>query len=77
MQILYCKFREVGYYTQWNFLNDLAIVSFDSMERLPSDIAELDTETMIKKDTTGDLYCAVFLRRGIREQVRSKTRRLC
>ncbi|PWG81163.1 aldolase catalytic domain-containing protein [Pararcticibacter amylolyticus] len=74
MQILDCTFRDGGYYTQWDFPDDLAKPYFETMERLPVDIVELGYRSRPQKGYYGQyFYSPVLLLRKVRELAPTKT----
>jgi len=55
MEILDCTFRDGGYYTDWNFSQDLTEVYLKTVSKLPITIVELGYLSN-KKDLNGPFY---------------------
>lgn len=68
MQILDCTFRDGGYYTDWDFNEDIVRTYLTGMNNLPIDYIELGYRNNPEKDYLGKFgYTPVYLLKQIRE----------
>jgi len=55
-KILDCTLRDGGYYTNWDFDNELVELYFSAMESLPVDYVEIGYRNLHQKDYFGEFY---------------------
>ena len=68
MQILDCTFRDGGYYTDWDFNEEIVRAYLLGMNNLPIDYIELGYRNNPEKEYLGKFgYCPVYLLKQIRE----------
>lgn len=68
MQILDCTLRDGGYYTDWDFNENIVRSYLDGMNKLPIDYLELGYRNNPEKEYLGKFgYCPVYLLKQIRE----------
>lgn len=68
MNILDCTFRDGGYYTAWDFNEEIVRTYINGMNSLPIDYIELGYRSNPDKEYLGKFgYCPVYLLKQIRE----------
>lgn len=73
MKILDCTLRDGGYYTNWDFDNDLVNIYCRSMESLPIDYVEIGYRSIPLDGYLGQyFYCPDFVMKELKERMPSK-----
>jgi len=73
MKILDCTLRDGGYYTNWDFDQDLVIEYAKSMEELPIDYVEVGYRSIPLNGYLGKyFYCPIFVLKELKELMPSK-----
>lgn len=68
MNILDCTFRDGGYYTDWDFSEEIVHTYINGMNSLPIDYLEIGYRNNPEKEYLGKFgYCPVYLLKQIRE----------
>jgi len=68
VMILDCTFRDGGYYTDWDFNENIVRTYLNGMNKLPIDYLELGYRNNSEKEYLGKFgYCPVYLLKQIRE----------
>lgn len=73
MKILDCTLRDGGYYTNWDFDQELVVEYSKSMEALPIDYVEVGYRSIPLKNYLGKyFYCPIFVLKELKELMPSK-----
>lgn len=73
MKILDCTLRDGGYYTNWDFSQDLVDTYCAAMESLPVDYIEIGYRSIQLEGYLGEyFYCPVYLMKDLKEKLPSK-----
>jgi 4-hydroxy 2-oxovalerate aldolase len=73
MQILDCTFRDGGYYTDWDFNEDIVRTYLEGVNNLPIDYIELGYRNNPEKEYLGKFgYTPVYLLKQVRELSKKK-----